>query len=94
MERAGEDGCRQYLSIRRGIALMGKWHYNQAMIAPSEQPMSHEQTQSPDPIREAVDYGIDLSLLRANVALSPAERLRRHQVALDRMRKLQRAKFL
>jgi len=30
-------------------------------------------------------------LLRANLALSPTERLRRHQVALDRMRRLQEA---
>ncbi|MDI6450104.1 hypothetical protein [Anaerobaca lacustris] len=49
---------------------------------------------SPSPTAESVDDGIDISLLRANLALSPAERLRRHQIALDRMRKLQEARFL
>jgi len=41
-----------------------------------------------DAVREAVEYGIDISLLRANLALAVAERLRRHQIALDRVRLL------
>jgi len=64
------------------------------MNTPSEQPKSQGQSESPDAVREAVEYGIDISLLRANLALSPAERMRRHQIALDRMRRLQKARFL
>jgi uncharacterized NAD-dependent epimerase/dehydratase family protein len=64
------------------------------MSAPSEQSKPQEQPQSPDAIQEAVEYGIDISMLRANLALSPAERLRRHQIALDRVRRLQKARFL
>jgi len=64
------------------------------MSAPSEQPKSQEEPGQPDPIQEAIEYGIDISLLRANLALSPAERMRRHQIAFDRMRRLQKARFL
>jgi len=56
--------------------------------------MPQGKAPSPNPTAESVDDGIDISLLRANLALSPAERLRRHQIALDRMRKLQEARFL
>jgi hypothetical protein len=48
----------------------------------------------PDAIQEAIDYGIDIAALRDNLALPPAERLRRHQIALDRVRRLQKARFL
>ena len=64
------------------------------MTGQPEQSNVQKQPPSPDPIREAVEAGIDLSLLRANLALSPTERLRRHQIALDRMRLLQKARFL
>jgi hypothetical protein len=64
------------------------------MSTPSEQSKSQGQPELPDAVREAVEYGVDISLLRANLALSPAERMRRHQIALDRMRRLQKARFL
>jgi len=63
------------------------------MTTQPEQPKPQEQPE-PDAIREAVEYGIDISLLRANLALTPAERMRRYQIALDRMRRLQKARFL
>jgi hypothetical protein len=47
-----------------------------------------------DAVQEAIDYGIDVSALRDNLARTVAERLRRHQIALDRMRMLQKAKRL
>ncbi len=47
-----------------------------------------------DAVQEAIDYGIDVSALRDNLARPVAERLRRHQIALDRMRMLQKAKRL
>ncbi len=46
----------------------------------------------PDAIRAAVEYGIDISLLRANLALTPAERLRRHQIALNTVEMLREAR--
>jgi len=64
------------------------------MGATSEQSRPQEQT-SPEPadaIRAAVEYGIDISLLRANLALTPAERLRRHQIALNTVEMLREAK--
>ncbi len=33
----------------------------------------------PDPIQEAKDFGIDLTLLQENLRLSPTERLQKHQ---------------
>jgi hypothetical protein len=64
------------------------------MSAPSKQPKWQEEAPSPSRTTVPTDDAIDISLLRANLALSPAERLRRHQLALDRMRKLQEARFL
>jgi len=64
------------------------------MIAQPEQLKPHKETQASAAVQEAIEYGIDISLLRANLALSPLERLRRHQVALDRVRALQKARFL
>jgi len=45
-----------------------------------------------DPIRAAEDYGIDIPMLIANLARPPAERIRRHQVALETFRALRKAK--
>ena len=45
-------------------------------------------------IQAAIDYGIDISLLEANLKLSVDERIRRHQIALNTMQKLQKAKLL
>jgi hypothetical protein len=47
-----------------------------------------------DPVQEAINSGIDIAALRDNLARSPAERLRRHQTALERVRRLQKARFL
>jgi hypothetical protein len=45
-------------------------------------------------IQRAKDYGIDLTMLMDNLKRSPAERIRRHQIALDTIEKLRRAKRL
>jgi hypothetical protein len=45
-----------------------------------------------DPIRVAAEYGIDIQMLMANVNRTPAERIRRHQIALETFRALHRAK--
>jgi len=47
-----------------------------------------------DPIRAAADYGIDISMLMANLARTPAERIRRHQIALETFRALRKAKHV
>jgi len=45
-----------------------------------------------DPIRAAADYGIDIPMLMANLNRTPAERIRRHQIALDTFNVLRRSK--
>jgi len=49
---------------------------------------------SSEAVRAAVESGVDLSLLKANLALTVAERLRRHQIALNTAEKLRKAKRL
>jgi len=50
--------------------------------------------QTRDAVQEAIDYGIDVSALRDNLARTPAERLRRHEIALHTLEMLQKAKRL
>ena len=45
-----------------------------------------------DYIKEAEDYGIDVSQLRDNIKLSPFERLKRHNLALNLVELFQKAK--
>ena len=47
-----------------------------------------------DAIRAAREYGIDVSLLADNAGRTVAERIERHQVALDTARKLRKATTL
>jgi len=47
-----------------------------------------------DPIRAAIDYGIDIPMLIDNLNRTPAERVRRHQIALDTIEKLRKATHL
>ncbi len=42
-------------------------------------------------VEEAVRYGIDISQLRANLHRTPAERLRRHDIALRTANMLRKA---
>ena len=37
-----------------------------------------------------MEYGIDIEMLRANLALAPAERLRRHQTAVNTVEMLRK----
>jgi hypothetical protein len=45
-----------------------------------------------DPVRAAEKFGIDISAIKDNLRRSPAERIRRHQIALNSIEKLRRAK--
>ena len=47
-----------------------------------------------DPVQAAADYGIDVAQLRDNLALTVTERVRRHQIALNTVELLQKAKRL
>ena len=44
-----------------------------------------------DAIRAAQEYGIDVDMLLDNLKRSPAERIRRHQIALETVEKLREA---
>jgi hypothetical protein len=44
------------------------------------------------PIQKAVEYGIDIEMLKANLNRSIAERFARHQSALNLVRLFQKAK--
>lgn len=68
--------------------------YNQAM-EPERKPASDEVLSGPaDPVREAAEYGIDIAMLRDNLALPIAERMRRYDIALATVEMLQKAKRL
>jgi len=58
------------------------------------QPRRHKPRKPRDAVQEAIDYGIDVAALRENLARTPAERLRRHQIALNTVEMLQKAKRL
>jgi hypothetical protein len=45
-----------------------------------------------DPIQAAAEYGIDIPMLTANLARTPAQRVRRHQIALETYRMLRKSK--
>jgi hypothetical protein len=45
-----------------------------------------------DPIQAAAEYGIDIAMLKANLERTPAERIRRHQIALETFIMLRKAK--
>ena len=53
-----------------------------------------KQSKTADPIQAAIDYGIDISMLKDNVKRTPAELIRRHQIALETAEKLRKAKGL
>ncbi len=64
------------------------------MTAKPKRRIHQAKTEPSNALQEAIDYGIDIAALRDSLALAPAERLRRHQIALDRVRRLQKARFL
>ena len=51
-----------------------------------------KNTQNLPEIQAAVDYGIDVQQLMDNLKRTPAERIRRHQMALNAVEKLRKAK--
>lgn len=72
----------------------GRGGYTESMGTGQESSGALEQTPSEPTgaVRAAVEYGIDVEMLRANLALTPAERLRRHQIALNTVEMLRKAR--
>lgn len=48
----------------------------------------------PKEVQAAIDYGIDIDAIIANLKRTPAERIRRHQIALNTIEELRKAKRL
>ena len=46
---------------------------------------------TPDAIKRAIEYGVDVEMLKANLNRSVAERFARHQSAIEFVRLLQKA---
>jgi len=46
---------------------------------------------APDAIKRAIEYGVDVEMLKANLNRSVAERFARHQSAIEFVRLLQKA---
>jgi hypothetical protein len=61
-----------------------KFHQKSDISTPSDMPE----------LAFAVDYGVDIQALIANLNRPVAERIRRHQIALDTFQKLRNAKKL
>ena len=54
--------------------------------------MQKKRKKRQDAIQRAIDYGIDLQMLKDNLKRSVTKRLQRHQAALNLVRLLQKAK--
>jgi hypothetical protein len=65
--------------------------YDMAQETKHEKPTSSDSGQA-DPVQAAIEYGIDVSMLRENLARSCGERIMRHQIALDTAEKLRKAR--
>jgi len=89
------DGSAASVTLRANVAddvsltidvyrLMAAYHMRRAELRESYAPMvrGRPRTRSIDAVAVAVDWGLDLSLIRDNLRKSPAERLRQ----LDAMR--------
>lgn len=57
-------------------------------------PKKTKKTKIPPEIQAAIDFGIDISMLAANLKLSCTERALRHQIALNTVKKLRKGKLL
>ena len=66
--------------------------YNQCMGDKSRQQAGRRLRQPVDQVHKAVEYGIDISMLRDNLARTVAERMRRHEIALATVEMLRKAR--
>jgi hypothetical protein len=56
--------------------------------------ISKSKSRQATEIQAAIDYGIDVSMLIGNINRSCTERIRRHQIALNTVEKLRKARRL
>ena len=61
-------------------------------MAISEKQKLQSLTQIPE-VQAAIEHGVDIQMLIDNLNRTPAERIRRHQNALNMAQKLRKAKF-
>lgn len=54
--------------------------------------MPKKKKKNNDAIKRAIDYGIDIQMLKDNLKRSATERIERHQAALNLVRLFQKAK--
>lgn len=76
------------------IAVVRPGRYNHRMDPKPKQRAGQTHREPADPVREATEYGIDIAMLRDNLALTVAERLRRHDLALATVEMLRKARPL
>lgn len=55
---------------------------------------SNKHSTYADEILAAINYGIDISMLIDNIKRSPADRIKKHQIALETAEKLRKAKSI
>jgi hypothetical protein len=92
---ATQDGrVSRPCGLLRAVAVGRPSGYNLVMRPNPPERKPKKRPKPGDAVQEASDYGIDIAALRDNLARTVGERLRRHQIALDRMRMLQKAKRL
>ncbi len=63
-------------------------------VNPKKSSVSKSNSKVAPEIQAAIDYGLDISMLAANLKLSYTKRALRHQIALNTFKKLRKAKFL
>jgi len=66
--------------------------YSVGMAAKAKKAKKKAGARWPKEVREAMEYGIDVCALEANLKRTVAERIRRHQIALDAVEKMRKAK--
>ena len=80
---------------RGGLFFCGWAGYNETMATETTSgKQMKKRGGAVDAVQAAAEYGIDVGQLRDNLVLSVAERLRRHQIALNAVEKLRKAKRL
>ncbi len=76
------------------LAVVRRFGYNQGMKSRPGQQIGRVRRSPADPTREAVESGVDLAMLRDNLTLTVAQRLRRHDIALTTLEMLRKARRL
>ncbi len=72
-----------------GVEGEGKRAYTYGMAKKRQR-----KTEPKDAVKAAAEFGIDISALKDNLKLSYSDRIRRHQIALNTVEKLRKAKLV